>query len=287
MKKKTTFCAALATSMLLFTAFACTQKDDDNAESLALLALAAAGNGQEQASQAQAVSSAISTAVTTSVTSGDTTAFAETASPDSLLARTDLNPSVIPTVLTNNSGGGSCTYSSGTYNCDMTISGTATCTGGGTMTMSGFKVKLSGNFTSGLTVSESGDVTFASCGVTYLDYATGAYKSAVLTGGVNLDYSGTLTTSGSSPITIGSVTTSVVTNKGVTVNGSSAAFSTTTIETNVSGTYTVSVTSTTSTVSSTLSGTVKVNGAVVKSYDGVTETTTCTTSGSEVTCTTT
>ncbi|MCB1164507.1 MAG: hypothetical protein KDK37_08275 [Leptospiraceae bacterium] len=279
--QKNTILIALAISAAVF-GFACTQKDDDNSQ-LALLALALSGQGQTQASQANAVSNAVSSAVTTAAVNGDI-ALLKQHKAEEMLAYEHITPVVWPTALGKSSG--SCTVTAGTYTCDVVVTGTAACLGGGTITLNGVQIKMNGNFATSMSISQSGDISFANCVSTFMDYASGAYISPSLNGDVSIDYSGTQTLTGSSTFTVALATTNVVTNKGLTIDGANAGFSQSTVVTDISGQYSiVEFTNAKSVVSSTLTGTVQVNGATVKTYTGATETTTCTLDGSNFSCT--
>lgn len=280
--QKNTILIAVALSAALLTGNACTQKDDDNTQTLAILALASNGQGQTQALQANAVNNAVSSVVNTAAVNGDI-ALKHFQKAESLLAFADSNPTIWPTALGKTSG--ACTYAAGNYNCDVVVSGTAACVGGGTITLNSVQITMNGNYATNMSITQNGDVSFANCVITFMDYATGSYKSATLAGDVNIDYSGTQKLTGNNPFAVVVATNNVVTNKGLTVDGANAAFSQTTVVTDISGQYSiVNFTSTSSTVSSNLTGTVTVNGAVVKSYNGSTETVTCTFDGTNLTC---
>ncbi|MCB1138230.1 MAG: hypothetical protein KDK23_05705 [Leptospiraceae bacterium] len=261
-------------------AVACNQSDDNNGEAIALLALAS-GNGKQQYGDATAAVSG----VTQSLSSNPNQVYNGYGHPDVLLARKfATDPQVMLTALTENSG--SCSYSAPNFNCDAVVSGDINCASGGTATFTNVSFKYQGSYSSGLTIAINGPITYNNCIVSYYDYANGgAARVATLNGGVNMDSSGTLTfsVSGSNPttVTVNQNETSTVVNNSLQINGNGASFGTVTVKSDINGTTSISTSIVgsvaTSTITSTLSGSITVNGTTIVSYDGTSQSSTCTT----------
>lgn len=271
--------AAILGAGLVFTISACNTSDDDNTEALALLALAS-GNTQQQYSDSAAALSG----VTQSLNTNPNQVYNGHTQPNMLLARQLTgDPQVILTALTESSG--SCSYSAPNFSCDAVVSGDINCASGGTATFTNVTFKYNGSYTGGLNFTITGPITYNNCLVSYFNYASGGAQSiARLNGDVNIDSTGslTLTSSGSNPLTvnISQNETSTAVNNGLQINGNNAAFSSVTVITNLNGATTISSstsgTVTTSTVTSTLTGSIQVNGVTLVSYDGTSQTATCT-----------
>lgn len=286
-----------AAAVLMVAVAGCSEKDDNNGEALALLALAS-GNQKEQASHSLAAANAAQSATSSSQAQSDLTAYG-IPQPNQMLANMVVkDPGIMTTALSKS--GGTCSYSGGNWNCDVTINGTSSCPLGGTAQFDNFSLEYSGNYGtgSGLTMTLNGPVTYSNCRVSYYDYTNnGVATTAVLDGSAEIDFSGTSKFEITGSNTVGTETTTsadiisqstnVVTSNGLIVDGNAVSFSSVTVSQDLTGSLTISTDTATGTTSSTstMNGSISVNGSPVVTFDGETVTVTCTSTGGEFSCT--
>jgi hypothetical protein len=192
--------AVLATLIVIFAGSACKSDDgDDSATLLGLTALALAPKivGSEQA-RSSAGGAAASVGATTSAASATTFAFLQTIQQERMLAlhrraadqaRTALAPRALPTAI-------SCLDGACNLGQQETLTGTANCTAGGTVTANNVLHTRTGSFAAGaidLTVATNGPWTFNACVTQALDYAK---LPAVSLGAYTLSGTITMNTSG-------------------------------------------------------------------------------------------
>lgn len=259
--------AFLTMSVIVLGVISCAKKKDDNNNALLLLLLLGSGGTtqstqQTQATQATKAVSAVASSITSAATSGQVSGKFDFKKPEKLLAAVHRQryinltknslPYFVPTALTKSSG--SCTSSA----CNAVISGSASCSGGGTYTLTNFTVALTFPSSSSYSGTMSGPVTLTKCNASGTDY----FDYPKIVAGTS---SGDLTLSGTFGSTISNLTSTstavsativysddntIQSTAGLTVNGTATGAikdlkSTSNITAKISGTNFASTTATT------------------------------------------
>ena len=287
------FASALAFASLSLSNCSYLEEEDNDSETLGLLALALAGGNSvaiQQNTQAIAAESAVNSAIQSAQQSGD---IALLDSMDMLPENFDASTinhksSIIPTAITVDSG--SCTGTYPNQTCNTVISGSGSCINGGTVSFSGFTYSSTttgaGSTSFNFDGTSSGTVTFNSCGITYASILDGKNDSVVLSGSITLNATGTGGFSFNSPTTTYTRNgTTTITNSGdFTIDGAAVAWTEGVSEQNYSNTLTV-ISASPLRGSTSLTGTFKWNGATIATFVNEVRTFSCSGTGADMVCT--
>ncbi len=285
--------AILPFTLAVFAANSCKKPEDDNVEMLVGAALLMQGQ-KTSMTQSSAAASGASAAMSGVSSGGTTWALLQHKSKDKMLAELrkqyrkqtgNVLPDAIATAFT-------CADGTCNKGANETLTGSANCILGGTITANNVAVNMSASSTTGsnfnVSMTTNGPFTFNNCMTSGYDYSTlPALSFAVYT------LSGSLTINGSwgasysisgSTITGSSNVNTKYTSSNLTVNGTGV-----TMDLTDTSNYSSTSTSTASSASISLNGTIRivgtVNGTAVNINVPISQTFTCTLTGATFTCT--